>query len=398
MSGKTSIWIAGDENVFVVKRKSIFSGKLLPAEQELEIYKAVPGERVQIIRPDGKGNYSVRLPPGTYFVTAAKPASPVQVDAALAKPIHPEMLDSSVCDVGEVRGEAAADLGQPVKKSGRSTGLTYGHVIVIGATVTVNFTAGRTARFVNQIITGKMGSPGDSGSLLLDEDNNALGLLFAGSDLVTVYHPISEITEQLAVRVTKEKYPWPAVYYRQNRYRELEEICKNAIPALLSLPNVVGAGIGHKTRQGFNSGRACITVLVSKKNPLDDLPEEERIPSQINGVLTDVLETGELAAVTGTPAAGNDPGRTGRMRPARPGISIGHYLVTAGTLGAVVYDARTSEPLILSNNHVLANSSNGSDGRAKLGDPILQPGAGDGGSREHDVIGRLHRFYPLHFL
>ena len=75
-------------------------------------------------------------------------------------------------------------------------------------------------------------------------------------------------------------------------------------------------------------------------------------------------------------------------------MSIGHYKVTAGTFGAVVYDVRTGEPLILSNNHVLANSSNGRDGRAKIGDPILQPGRYDGGT-DDDVIARLHRFIPI---
>ncbi|MCL4517266.1 MAG: S1 family peptidase, partial [Firmicutes bacterium] len=78
-----------------------------------------------------------------------------------------------------------------------------------------------------------------------------------------------------------------------------------------------------------------------------------------------------------------------------PGISIGHYRITAGTFGAVVFDRETGEPLILSNNHVLANETNGRDGRSRVGDPVLQPGVADGGKLGDDTIARLERFVPV---
>ena len=59
--------------------------------------------------------------------------------------------------------------------------------------------------------------------------------------------------------------------------------------------------------------------------------------------------------------------------------------MTAGTLGAIVYDNKTGEPYMLSNWHVL----HGPDG--KLGDRILQPGSHDGGSVRKSVAGRLVR-------
>jgi hypothetical protein len=87
---------------------------------------------------------------------------------------------------------------------------------------------------------------------------------------------------------------------------------------------------------------------------------------------------------------------TNRVRPARPGYSVGHPKITAGTIGAGCYDL---EPLpgkppryyILSNNHVLANSND-----ASIGDPIYQPGPFDGGGPA-DAIGRLSRFVPIKF-
>lgn len=76
-------------------------------------------------------------------------------------------------------------------------------------------------------------------------------------------------------------------------------------------------------------------------------------------------------------------------------MSIGHYKITAGTLGCAVKDPATGERFILSNNHVLANSSSGEDGRASAGDPVLQPGPYDGGRPDLDTIALLARFVPL---
>jgi hypothetical protein len=80
--------------------------------------------------------------------------------------------------------------------------------------------------------------------------------------------------------------------------------------------------------------------------------------------------------------------RTDKWRPAPGGVSIGHYAITAGTLGAL-----TPDGMILSNNHVLANSND-----AEIGDPILQPGPYDGGTVANDQIGTLYKFVPIQFI
>ena len=73
-----------------------------------------------------------------------------------------------------------------------------------------------------------------------------------------------------------------------------------------------------------------------------------------------------------------------QVRPLRPGLSVAHPSVTAGTLGGFV---RTAAGLaVLSNNHVLAASD-----AASLGDPALQPGPHDGGT-DDDRIGTLSAF------
>ena len=75
-------------------------------------------------------------------------------------------------------------------------------------------------------------------------------------------------------------------------------------------------------------------------------------------------------------------GETGRVRPLRPGISIAHVDVTAGTLGAFVH--RGGKVHVLSNYHVLSGTP-----QAKVGDVIVQPGPADGGQAPRDRVGTL---------
>lgn len=167
---------------------------------------------------------------------------------------------------------------------------------------------------------------------------------------------------------------------------EISRILKDAAPRFLGLENVVGVGRGYKMRRGLRTSEECVVVLVKRKLPQSVLSAQEVVPHAVHGVPTDVVEVGELRFFAE---------RRGRVRPARPGVSIGHGKITAGTFGAVVWDRKTGEPFILSNNHVLANATSGRDGRAKQGDPILQPGVVDGGTVEHDQIAVLDRFVPI---
>ncbi|WP_312423054.1 hypothetical protein [Anaerospora hongkongensis] len=168
-------------------------------------------------------------------------------------------------------------------------------------------------------------------------------------------------------------------------------MAKRGIPPLFQElsedDNIIGIGEGHKWKRGENTGQKATVVLVRKKLGKDNLLRGSIIPQRLNNRPTDVIEVGDIRLY-------ND--RTGMMRPARPGISIGHYKVSAGTLGAIVKDRLTGETLILSNNHVLANSSDGTDDRAAAGDIILQPGSIDGSSDPAEAtIGYLERFIPL---
>ena len=151
---------------------------------------------------------------------------------------------------------------------------------------------------------------------------------------------------------------------------------------LLAREHVVAAGIGYKTVGGRRTDALSIICSVVKKVPDSRLATRDRVPGEIQGIPTDVVETGPLRALLA---------RTDRWRPAPGGVSIGHPAITAGTLGCLV--RKTGETLILSNNHVLA-----AENAAAIGDPILQPGTYDGGRDPADRIAVLQEFVPIQFL
>jgi hypothetical protein len=166
----------------------------------------------------------------------------------------------------------------------------------------------------------------------------------------------------------------------KNMFRSLEV----AEHRFADLPNVIGMGIGYKKRGRQDTDEPAIIFFVHKKMPIEALGIDDIIPRRISGKPTDVIEVGEIRLL----------GRIEKRRPAVPGMSIAHYKVTAGTFGAVVRDRKTDELLILSNNHVLANATDGHDGKSRIGDPVYQPGSYDGGT-DDDTIGHLVRFVPF---
>jgi hypothetical protein len=132
----------------------------------------------------------------------SNPAARNRVDAAVARPLDLATIQSEILEIGEIQGTTDAVLGRSVRKSGRTTGFSLGEIVVIGATLSVNYGPSRRARFEDQIITTPMSAPGDSGSLLVAGDSpNAIGLLFAGSDQATIYNPIEAVVEELQVDI-----------------------------------------------------------------------------------------------------------------------------------------------------------------------------------------------------
>lgn len=165
--------------------------------------------------------------------------------------------------------------------------------------------------------------------------------------------------------------------------------------------NLVGMAAGVKWKNGKPTGEPALLFLVTQKIEKGQLASGDMLPAKVADMQTDVM-------AVGYPTAGDEPAAgaetlTKRVRPAQGGWSVGHFAITAGTIGTGVYEilpgGAVSPPVhgvgvppqyfILSNNHVLANTNN-----ATVGDAIWQPGPADGGSSS-DRIGKLTRFVPM---
>jgi hypothetical protein len=163
----------------------------------------------------------------------------------------------------------------------------------------------------------------------------------------------------------------PAVPVEEN---QVYPCLLNAIPPR---SNILGFGYGIKYVAGQRiDGDLVVRVYVRSKLPPSALSSQEMIPAEINGIGTDVVVSGDIRAFA---------------RPTECGVSVGHFNITAGTLGCLVKKTDgTPGVFILSNNHILANENT-----ASIGDGILQPGKRDGGV--NPPIAKLTQFQPLDF-
>lgn len=136
-------------------------------------------------------------------------------------------------------------------------------------------------------------------------------------------------------------------------------------------------GYAKKTRKRIRDGvevdEEVIVVGVEKKVPLETLALADRIPSQIDGVPTDVIEIGKVVAM----------GTKDEIRPLVAGYSIGNIRITAGTLGWYFRKIGTTRELLGSNAHVFSDTITSTPGDRR----VLQPGPMDGGLLPE--VGRL---------
>ena len=123
------------------------------------------------------------------------------VDCAIAEPINPDDVVDEIMEIGKITGVAEAELGMAIKKSGRTTGLTTGSIEQIDVTVKVSYGENKTAVFVDQLMAGSMSAGGDSGSAVLNEQNQIVGLLFAGSSTSTIMNRIQNVFSTLSINI-----------------------------------------------------------------------------------------------------------------------------------------------------------------------------------------------------
>lgn len=149
--------------------------------------------------------------------------------------------------------------------------------------------------------------------------------------------------------------------------------------------NVVGVGVGRKYTNGKGTPHYAVRVYVRKKLPPSCLGTH-CVPKRVNGVHTDVIETGRFRALADSALVARQ-----RFRPIQPGVSVGFASASqlvAGTLTAIVQ--KEGSVFALSNNHVLAFEN-----QLAKGTDIIQPASIDGGHDADDRIGTLDSFITL---
>jgi len=126
-------------------------------------------------------------------------------DAAIAtlevEGMEGEVLNETNDGFYTISGTTEVSIGNSVRKSGRTTNVTTNTVKDTSATVKVYYTYAKWAIFKDQILVAQpFARGGDSGSAV-DKEGEFVGLVFAGSDIVTVVCKAKRIIEGLGVAV-----------------------------------------------------------------------------------------------------------------------------------------------------------------------------------------------------
>jgi len=120
------------------------------------------------------------------------------VDGAIATPTV-DYVPGEIQGIGQVRGWSEPKVGQLVRKLGRTTGYTESVITDVGATIKVSGYPWGWAVFKDCIVCDAFSQAGDSGSIIITPDNIVVGLLFAGSDVVTIGCNIKHVIDKLGI-------------------------------------------------------------------------------------------------------------------------------------------------------------------------------------------------------
>jgi len=187
----------------------------------------------------------------------------------------------------------------------------------VNVTVDVSYGSRQAARFVNQVLVTPENfiASGDSGSLMVEDVDVApgvVGLLFAGSSSVAIANPIDAVLSAfprvMIVGAPSTSLSHKILHWAKNLFRVSHAASAQLPPQvnravvdaarktkekheakLLSIPGVVGVGIGHSEK---TPGQAAIEVYV--KDSASAM--RSQLPTSLDGVEVKIVETGEIQA------------------------------------------------------------------------------------------------------
>jgi len=155
--------------------------------------------------------------PSATVGTLQRAALDGKVDAAVAD-LTARTATSEIVDIGAVTGTNVVKIDDPVRKRGRSTGLTYGFVDGVDLTVIVPYPGIGEVTLSNQIgirpdttRNPKFSASGDSGSAVVNDRGEVVGLHFAGNsaDGHSAANPIADVLAALDVTIPAAQRPEP---------------------------------------------------------------------------------------------------------------------------------------------------------------------------------------------
>jgi hypothetical protein len=231
------------------------------------------------------------------------------VDAAIAEISSAEAVNTAgaILGIGTISAlPAAAFVGQPVKKTGRTTGLSRSTVSTLNATINVGYSnecAGGSfvAQYTGQIVISNRGSKflagGDSGSLMVEDvatNPRPVGLLYAGSSTAAIANPIQDVLSALNVSMVGSGVTQSGGRGAEGKNAGAEaQGLTRAIAVqqrhgntLLNVPGAVGHGVGI-------AGGPVITVLVERLTP----QVRAAAPTDLDGVPVVLEEVGTIRAL-----------------------------------------------------------------------------------------------------
>lgn len=140
------------------------------------------------------------------FMNGVDPIPENLVDAAIAAG-HFSDLDNTIYWTGNLNGvKYETNTHDEVQKTGAFTAYTRSRIVDVDATIDVEFSNGKVARFKHQLTMDRFSEQGDSGSLIVDSTTRrAVGLLFADSveDELSYANKILYVEELLGVRISE---------------------------------------------------------------------------------------------------------------------------------------------------------------------------------------------------
>lgn len=166
----------------------------------------------------------------------------------------------------------------------------------------------------------------------------------------------------------------------KKQHQTVMEVLKKHEKRLKKFKGVQDVALGFTVSKGqINFDELGIQVFVDKKKSKKSLAKKEQLPTELDGVRVDVIESKP------TEKSSLADAMEGIINPLKGGINIGNAKFnTYGTLGIVLKQKTSGELMALTNHHVVKRR------KGRRGNVIVQPAFRERSSRF--VIGNLHRW------